>query len=47
MKPLLSNEEYEETVKIVKEFESGIGAKLQTLLEEKSKKEKNWVFKKH
>ncbi|XP_071812647.1 peroxisomal carnitine O-octanoyltransferase-like isoform X3 [Apostichopus japonicus] len=45
VKPLVTDEEFAETKKIVDEFGRGIGQKLHQRLLEKSKREKNWVEK--
>jgi hypothetical protein len=42
-KPLLSQDEYEHTELVVKEFESGIGKTLQEILSVKAAGSKNWV----
>jgi len=44
VRPLLNNEEYDDTFGKVKDFakEGGIGHKLQTLLEERARKTENW-----
>lgn len=41
----VSDEEYENTLLLVSEFEKGIGAKLQNKLVEKAKLERNWLEK--
>ena len=43
IKPFVSQLEYLKTEKIVREFEHGIGQKLQFHLSQKAHKEKNWV----
>lgn len=43
LKPFGTAEELENTKKIIETFRKGVGAKLQTILEEKAAKEKNWV----
>lgn len=45
VKPLLSAEDFQKTTQIVKKFgtESGIGPKLQNLLENKANSMDNWV----
>ena len=40
---MVSDEEYEETVKIVDRFEHGIGKELNFKLHEKAKYMRNWV----
>nr|XP_040219953.2 peroxisomal carnitine O-octanoyltransferase [Anopheles coluzzii] len=45
LKPFGTAEELENTKKIIETFRKGVGAKLQTILEEKAAKEKNWVDK--
>ncbi|XP_029729005.2 peroxisomal carnitine O-octanoyltransferase [Aedes albopictus] len=45
LKPFGTAEELQNTAKIIEEFKNGIGAKLHRSLEEKSKREKNWVDK--
>uniref|UniRef100_A0AAG5CSL1 Choline/carnitine acyltransferase domain-containing protein n=1 Tax=Anopheles atroparvus TaxID=41427 RepID=A0AAG5CSL1_ANOAO len=45
LKPFGSSEELENSKRIIETFRKGVGAKLQTILEEKAAKEKNWVDK--
>ena len=42
-KPLLTPEEYDHTVAVVEDFKAGIGQKLQAMLEERGRDERNWV----
>ena len=44
-KPFLTDEEFEETEKVVREFGNGVGRTLHEKLVEKSKTTKNWVNK--
>lgn len=41
--PFGSDEELENSRKVIEEFKNGIGSKLQKMLEQKAEKEKNWV----
>ncbi|XP_048776623.1 carnitine O-acetyltransferase-like isoform X2 [Ostrea edulis] len=43
VQPLLSDEEYANTLKIVKDFEKDPGPKLQNLLEKRAQRETNWL----
>ena len=42
-KPFVNDNEYKATEKVVEEFKNGIGSTLQHLLEQKAKRERNWV----
>ena len=43
VKPFVNDQEYLKTQKIAEDFENGIGARVQSILSEKEKYEKNWV----
>ncbi|CAH0726668.1 unnamed protein product, partial [Brenthis ino] len=43
VKPFLNDEEFAATTSIVKEFEGGIGQKLQSLLEKRAENHQNWL----
>ncbi|XP_052746536.1 carnitine O-acetyltransferase-like [Bicyclus anynana] len=43
VKPFLNDEEYAATTSLVKEFEGGVGQKLQALLEKRAGKHENWL----
>lgn len=43
VKPFLSEQEYEHTEAVTKDFEEGVGQELQQQLLERAKTEKNWV----
>lgn len=44
IRPHVTQEEFLVTEKIVKQFENGLGQRLQRKLEEKGANEKNWVY---
>jgi carnitine O-acetyltransferase len=43
VRPLATDEEFEHTESVVRDFEAGVGAKLQAMLEERAADSRNWL----